>query len=615
MKNVGRDALLAPAAGRPVTLPAVAQPPASPAPAWRGRYGRSARRLAGSVAFALGALSACGGSAMAGPTLYVDKDSVGGGCSDGRPAAQVTATAPWCSLERARDAAPAGSTVLVRRGDYPGLVVDGETRAEFVSFKAQAGEVPAIAGIEVRRSSRFRFEGFHITDNNLIHDGTQHVQFVGNEIRDGTRAVGNVGGILFERNHVHDVALNTGNPAASVGLWAGGEPAPNGITVRHNRFQRLPNDALFLSASNLLVENNEFLNIQSPDNDIAHADVLQCMGCNNLVYRGNYARDNDSGLLNSVADSENWVIENNMFLRSDSWPLQLDNENRDLILRNNTFWDSGVGVLFRWDPAFTANPSGFVIANNIFDRLSIDSRLNIAVEDYNLIAGGQSSPGAHDLVRVQPRFVDVAAGDLRLAPGSPGIDAGTAAHAPADDIFGGARPVDDPAVPNTGDGAGAFDIGAHERLSVPTRAPGPGTFDIGAHERLSTPGGLPGAGAPGLLRLRVPARQRLRRGRLIAYATCARRCRIGARARVTVRRRTSGSSAAQKRARRVRSRVVTGRLRAGRTTRLVLRFKPRGRRVLRRALRHRRTLSGVVRVRARAGGTRGSGSRRVRVRR
>jgi hypothetical protein len=546
--------------------------------------GPSSLLRAASIALAAGMLSSCGGgSAAQGPELYVDRDSVGGGCSDERAPGQVSESAPWCSLGRAVDAAPAGSTVLVRRGDYPGLVVEGEARSDLVTLQANAGETPVVDGIEVGDSSGFRFQGFRIVNDNRVHDGARNVQFVGNEMRDGTMAVGDVGGILFARNHVHDVPLNVDNPAGSVGLWAGGEPAPSGITVRRNRFERLPNDALFLSARDLLVENNRFVNIQSPDNDIAHADVLQCMGCTNLVYRGNYARDNDSGLLNSVADSENWLIENNVFLRSDSWPLQLDNENRDLILRNNTFWDSGVGVLFRWDPAYSANPSGFVIANNIFDNLSIDSRLNIAVEDHNLIAGGQRSAGPHDLVRVRPRFVDEAGGDLRLAPGSPGIDAGTGAHAAAGDIFGGARPVDDPAVRNRGDGA----------------------FDIGAHERLSKPG----RGLTGLLSLRVPAAQRLRGGRLIAYATCMRSCAIAARGLVTLQRRGA-------RPRRVGSRPVQRRLRAGRWARLALRFKPAGRRALRRALRRRRALPGLVRVTVRrAGGGRRSATRRVRVRR
>jgi hypothetical protein len=512
----------------------------------------------------------------------VDRDSVGGGCSDERPRGEVSESSPWCSLGRAVEAAPAGSTVRVRRGAYPGLVVDGEARAQVVTLEAHPGEAPAVDGIEVKNSSGFRFEGFRITNDNRIHDGARNVQFAGNEMRDGTMAVGDVGGILFARNHVHDVPLNVDNPAGSVGLWAGGEPGPSGITVRGNRFERLPNDALFLSARDLLVENNRFLNIQSPDNDVAHADVLQCMGCTNLVYRGNYARDNDSGLLNSVADSENWLIENNVFLRSDSWPLQLDNENRDLILRNNTFWDSGVGVQLRWDPAYSVNPSGFVIANNIFDDLSIDSRLNIAVEDHNLIARGQRRAGPNSLVRVRPRFMDVAAGDMRLAPGSPGIDAGTGAHAPATDLLGGARPVDDPAVRNRGLGA----------------------FDIGAHEHLSQPGRRPGAGVPSLLTLRVPARQRLRGGRLVVHATCTRACRVSARARVTL-----GG------ARRVGSRQVRRRLEGGRWARLVLRFSPSGRRALRGALRERRSLPGVVTVTVRAGGDRRSVTRRVRVRR
>ena len=60
--------------------------------------------------------------------VYVDKDSIGGPCNDSRPvAAAQAATTPWCSLGRAVDSAPSGSSILVRRGSYPRLTIQGET--------------------------------------------------------------------------------------------------------------------------------------------------------------------------------------------------------------------------------------------------------------------------------------------------------------------------------------------------------------------------------------------------------------------------------------------------------------------------------------------------------
>jgi Right handed beta helix region len=562
---------------------------------------RPLRRLA-ALAGLLLAIAAGSDSAFA-ANLYVDKDSVGGACSDARPPAQVSATAPWCSLDRAAHAAPAGSTVVVRRGAYPRLVIQDVPRSNFVTFVAFSGEQPSVDGFQTQESSHLRFQGFRITDYNLVYSGSDHIQFIGNDITANTTVRPSTN-TLFQGNHVHHTPVEPDDPIAGVGLWVvAGGGSVNGVTVRNNHFEHLPNDALFISAADILVEGNRFEHIQSPDNNYAHADVIQCMGCNGLIVRGNYASDNDSGILNSVAESNNWVIENNMFVRCASQPLQLDNENRDLIVRSNTFQDCGNGALFRWDPAFSQNPQGFVIANNIFDGLYIDPRLKIAVEDYNLIREGDAEDyGPHSIVGRSPIFVKPGAGDYRLAPRSPGIDAGSSEFAPGLDIFGGVRPEDDPEVPNRGGGTPPFyDIGAHERLSKPP---------AGAQPAL--PG--PGRRARRLARLRIKRVQSLRGG-LVVHVRCRVRCRITARARVWVRGAPRRSSASRAARRAVSSRRVSRRLRADRRTRVVLRFRLRARRQLRRALRRRGALPGVVALAAKHGGSQARMTRRLRVRR
>ena len=120
------------------------------------------------------------------------------------------------------------------------------------------------------------------------------------------------------------------------------------VLIRGNTFSRLPNDAVFTDADRVTVERNEFDHIKSPDNNWAHADVFQGMGATDVTIRDNFAHDNDSGILETIARVRGWVIENNVFLRSESWPLQLDNELQDLKLVNNTFWGGGP-VLLRWN--------------------------------------------------------------------------------------------------------------------------------------------------------------------------------------------------------------------------------------------------------------------------
>ena len=424
--------------------------------------------------------------AAARASTYVDGASTGGACSDARTAAQAASPAtPWCSLVTAAMKAPSGSSVLVRGGSYPYTRIDGAGRTPataMITMAAYPGETPVVTAVDIRNDSHLRFEGLRFSGTmNLVYFGNDHIEFVGNDLTNAVNIRGSRD-ILFADNHFHD-----GPDSCTVdSSEAGGVRSMTGtqnLTIRDNHFERLTGDAIQMDGTGVLIEGNTFDHIQVRPGCSAHTDVIQSLGAEDVTIRGNVARDNDSGILNSSADHQTrgWTIENNLFARSSGTPLQLDNQMDDLVVANNTFTASGVGVLFRWwtNPGVPVNSQGFVIANNVFgDGYSIDPRLNIAFADDNLTKPGAHRYGAHDIA-ADPRFVDPAANRFDLRADSPAVDSGTsgaiatirgaAYRLPATDLLGGARTgVHD---------RGAYELGATPAdpppAADPTPAPGP----------------------------------------------------------------------------------------------------------------------------------------------
>ncbi|MEA2382691.1 MAG: hypothetical protein QOH72_2662 [Solirubrobacteraceae bacterium] len=451
--------------------------------------------------------------AVARADTYVDGASTGGACSDARTAAQAASPAtPWCSLVTAAAKAPSGSTVLVRAASYPYTRIDGTGRTPntaMVTLKAYPGETPVVFAVELRNVSHVRFEGLRFSGTmSLVYFGNDHIEFAGNDLTNAVNIRGSRD-VAFVGNHFHD-----GPDSCTVdSSEAGGVRSVTGtqnLTIRGNRFERLTGDAIQMDGTGVLIEGNTFDHIQVRPGCGAHTDVIQSLGAEDVTIRGNVARDNDSGILNSSADHQTngWTIENNVFARSSGTPLQLDNQMDDLVVANNTFSGSGVGVLFRWwtNPGVPVNSQGFVIADNIFgDGYSVDSRLNVALADHNLVRAGAPRYGPHDIA-ADPRFVDPAASRFDVRADSPAVDSGLAGAVatirgapyslPATDLFGAARaPLHD---------RGAYELGGAVG-DPPVPAPGadPGPAPPAAEPPAAEPPAPPVVPAP-------PARPRPR---------------------------------------------------------------------------------------------------------
>jgi parallel beta-helix repeat protein len=175
---------------------------------------------------------------------------------------------------------------------------------------------------------------------------------------------------------------------------------------------------------NITLRGNTFIAYEDPA--IPFAGTLQGIGCFDGIYEG-------------------WIVENNVIL-TDHWHGISLYGARGCRIVNNTVLDlNSVEPGPPWIMV-TAHKNGTasqncIVRNNLSTALNLDD--GAATADHNLILPADPAP----------YFVDLAHQDVRLSPGSPALDMGSLAQAPALDADGNARPQ-----------GAAIDVGAYERM-------------------------------------------------------------------------------------------------------------------------------------------------------
>lgn len=383
------------------------------------------RRLGAVTAVVL--LSWTGAASADARTLRVDPASRGGTCSDKRSVAKASrSSSPWCTLRHAINAAPAGSTLDLRGGTHrevePRHVRGRPSKLRLVGRR---GEKPVVKGIRLEKCRRMRFErlylqylriehcnGSTIFSNDVTVGGlwvffSKDVRIIDNQIHDSNE------GIILrftERTRIHHNDLRRIPTAKRVGDGGDGVQAT--------------------SVKRLTVSNNVFDNFRSSH---PHVDSMEFVNSNDRVtLEGNFFREVRGPLsvphvIGLKFSNTRWKIVNNEFTNVAQWALQLINVPRALIA-NNTVWASGHGIRLHGET------TGVRMLNNITDFAEASGRGMLGRSSGNVIGNlvGHYRPGSTDVVG-EPTFVDRKALNYQLAPGSLGIDAGTADTAPERD--------------------------------------------------------------------------------------------------------------------------------------------------------------------------------------
>jgi hypothetical protein len=416
--------------------------------------------------------------------LYVDIASVGGRCDDSRLVLLVSLRTPWCSLTKALADAPAGSTVYVRGGRYPELVVPSYAPASLVSYEGYDNERPIIAGVQIgsdqTASRNFALRRFKLTAYGMRLVNVSDVSFVGNEIaltpvaptgcptacvvRTPTAVVLTppASNLTFSGNYVHNgnlgIGFRLGRPPLVPGIPL--SDTYTNITIENNTFKEM--GGVVLSIQNfqgVTVRHNVFASNHTRGNidPQCHCDSVHAIGGGDgLTLDSNYVYGGRGFLLQpGYADGGNCepgcrqlthvTVQNNAIVGPDFGLRVLSAPGIRVV--NNTIWGTQVrddlGVLFYNDFPIT---SGIVLANNLIRNFQARSGVTFAVEDHNDIAQttrgpGYVGPAGRQDISATPCFASSSAApwDFHLLPGSPGIGAASPAFAPATDLEGLAR--------------------------------------------------------------------------------------------------------------------------------------------------------------------------------
>ncbi|MGN6130922.1 MAG: PKD domain-containing protein [Nocardioidaceae bacterium] len=455
--------------------------------------GRLARLLPlAVVAAALPSLLAPASADAATGSFYVDKTMTT--CSDSGPG---SATAPYCTLSKGVAALSAGATLYVGSGSYAETLkpsVSGTATAP-VTITGWPGRSPIIGagmtyGVMVSSRSYVTVSGLTVVNtlsDGIYVSGSSHVTIAGNTVKgagkpsSGQTAPGislrstsasTVSGNTSDQNHGHGILLTSGSTGNTV--------SGNEASLNAEGWERNANGIDVIAPGNTIIGN------VTHDNEDSGINFYT--GGNNNLAAGNVTYNNGDHGIDDYNVTGGRLIGNTVFHNCTSG-INVEGTSGSYTVENNVAVDNAVYAAYNgiacsrrkgnigiWDSA----PASTTVDHNLV-WLTKAGTMYVFKSSYSSLAAMQAATGQERYgVQGDPRFVDVAGGNLQLSAGSPAIDRANSGVSGAQsvDLLGRPR-VDDPSTPNTyAQGPRLYDdIGAYEFQpgSVPPPAPAPPT--------------------------------------------------------------------------------------------------------------------------------------------
>ena len=345
-----------------------------------------------------------------------------------------TLARPFRTIPRGLSVLLPGDTLLVRAGTYtqelePHNFSSGISWNESVTLKAYPGEKvilkPNAGAMRVmtfdNTSSYIIVDGFIMDASNISLDAVKmqyepsqagapnHIRIINCEIMNapamGILTGANADYLEFINNNIHD---NGKVDHKAHGIYILG----HFNLIEGNRLYRNANHGMQCDSGPC--ENNTVRRNLAYSNG-AYFDLGRGIGFyrgkNNLIYN-NIAWDNPDGGIKVYGNTDSKIFNNTLY-HNTSNGIWVDDYNENVVVRNNIIYQTVSGT--------------------------------------DIIDTGEDTVKDHNLTGVDPLFVNAAAQDFHLKPGSPAIAAGVALPDVPTDFDGKPRPLGD-----------AYDLGAYE---------------------------------------------------------------------------------------------------------------------------------------------------------